>query len=58
MGCGCGKASSLGPPVLPHELNAMIEEERRQSLEEQRDALIASVTNAIGNGNSNESAQR
>lgn len=55
MGCGCGQGRA--ETITSAEANAMIEQARR-SAQEEYEAIIASAGNAIGNGDSNQTARR
>lgn len=56
MGCGCGGAART-EAITSNQAQAMIEEARR-SAQDEYEAIIASAGNAVGNANSENTAQR
>jgi hypothetical protein len=54
--CACGKATAM-TTMTTTEMNALIEESRRQALNE-TEAMIASAAQAAQNANSGATAQR
>jgi hypothetical protein len=56
MGCGCGGAR---PEVITTNVaQAIIDEQRKQTAEDQFNEMIASANKAAGNANSGATAQR
>ena len=53
MACGCGR-STRTEAITSNVAQAMINEARRQSEEEQLEAMVASAGNAIGNASSGD----
>ncbi len=55
MGCGCGGART---EAITSNMAQELIDQARKSAQEEYDAIIASAGNAIGNGNSDQTAQR